>query len=249
MSRISLFLICLLLACLTTACGGKAKRQQLAEVHYTLGLSYLREPNPSLALKEFLRATELDSENPAIHDGLGQAYMLKKAFPESEKHFLQAIKISRGEPRYQNNLAALYLEMGRYDDAILYFGKSGNNLLFTSPDLSFVGVGYAHFQKGNYLEAAAAYKKALGHNPQSARARMRLGEAYYALDKTEMAVTELLEALRLAPSYAEAHYKLALAYVKLRKIGQAKASFTEVVGLAPDSELARLSRDYLKILK
>ncbi len=41
-----------------------------AEVHYNMGVSYLKEPNPSLALESFLEAERLAPRDPKIHDAL-----------------------------------------------------------------------------------------------------------------------------------------------------------------------------------
>ena len=90
------------------------------KVHYTLGISYLREPNYSLALKEFLLAAEANPDDPNIHLSLGQTYQLMRAYDDAEKSYKKALRLSDASftPICQNNLGALYLDMKRWDDAI-----------------------------------------------------------------------------------------------------------------------------------
>ncbi|BCR05555.1 lipoprotein [Desulfuromonas versatilis] len=239
----------LLLLALLSGCGAPKKAPDDAEVHYILGLSYLREGNYTSALKQFLIAEKESPRRPDIQGALAQAYQLKKAYPEAERHYLLAIDYSEQEPQFQNNLAALYLDMQRWDDALVYFRKASGNLLFGSPEVALTGAGFAHFQKGDYLEALIAYREALSRNPQYVPARFRLGEAYYALDKNDLAIEAYQAALGMAPEFAQGHYQLGLSYLKEREMAKAAESFSEVLRLAPDSEWARLSKDYLKLLK
>ena len=101
-------IICLImLGALLGGCAGSAGKVKGSEAHYLLGVSYLQEQNPTLALKEFLQAEALDSRDADIQAGLGQAYQLKRAFAEAEKHYLRALKLRRDDPQIQNNLVCL----------------------------------------------------------------------------------------------------------------------------------------------
>lgn len=239
----------LLLVLLTTGCGATAKHRKEAETHYMLGVSYLREQNPTLALRELLLAEQKDNDNADIQNSLAQAYQLKRAFPDAERHYLRAVRLDRDNPLYQNNLAALYLDMERWDDAIIHFRKAADNLLFTNPEVALTGICYSYYHKGEYLDAIAACKEALNHNSRYAQAHLRLGEAYYALDKVGPAADSFRQALALSPDNVLVHYRLGQAYMKLKRPQQAADSFREVLRLAPDSELARSVTEYLKILK
>lgn len=229
------------------ACTPAKPRKNPAEAHYILGISYLQEQDPTRALKEFLTAADLDPRNADIQGSLAQAYHLKKAWPEAEKHYLKALRLSGDDPQVQNNLAALYLDMERWDDAIRYFRKASENLLFTNQALALTGVGYAHARKGENLEAVSAYQKALQENPRSMQARLLLAESYYALDRTELAVEELLRVVSQSPGEVRAHFQLGLAYMKAGKKEKAAASFREVLRLAPESELGAQAAQYLKL--
>ncbi len=248
--RRNLYLITgLLLLALLSACGAPKQHQDDAEVHYILGLSFLREQDYTSALKQFMLAEKKAPHRADIQGALAQAYQLKKAYPDAERHYLLAVEHSQQDPQYQTNLAALYLDMQRWDDALTYFRKASGNLLFRSPEVAFTGAGFAYFQKGDYLDAVIAYREALAREPGYVPAHFRLGEAYYALDKIDLAIEAFQDTLRLSPDFAQAHYKLALSYMKEQEPEKAAESFNEVLRLAPNSEWAKLSRDYLKLLK
>lgn len=243
-------IVCLImLVTFLAGCAGPARRAKGSETHYLLGVSYLQEQNPTLALKEFLQAETLDPRNADIQAALGQAYQLKRAYAEAETHYLRALKLKRDDPQIQNNLGALYLDMQRWDDAIRYFRLASGNLLFTRQSLALTGAGYAHLQKGEHLEAVGSLQEALRQNPQSAQARFLLGESYQALGKAEMAVQEYRRATEAAPDYTRAHFRLGLAYMKLGDKERAAASLREVLRLDPDSEMGTQAVDFLKLLR
>jgi Tfp pilus assembly protein PilF len=232
-----------------TGCSTGKKKVNDGEVHYLLGLSYLKEQNPTLALREFLLAQEFHPRDAEIQAALGQAYQLKKAYPQAEGHYLRALKLSKDDPKHQNNLAALYLDMQRWEDAVIYFRRASSNLLFTAPELALSGMGYAYFNLGKYPEAAASFRDALAFEPRYPQARLGLGEVFFARDEIEPAIAEFRQALVVAPDYAMAHYKLGLTYLKVREIGKARDSFRQVVRLVPDSDIGQLAANYLNLLK
>ena len=212
-----------------------------------MGASALNENNPADALREYLQAEQFDDRDPEIQAGLAEAYMRKKAFDEAEQHYKRALDLSNNEPKYFNNLGALYLTMERYDDAIAAFRFAAENLLFDRPEVSWTGVGVANYQKGDYPAAERAYQKAREINPLYFQVPYRLGELYYAQGRPVEAVENFNKAVELFPDFAEGYYWLGLTYMKVEETGKAKSAFQEVVRLDPRSEEARLARKYLDI--
>lgn len=239
-------LLIFLVACVSTQ-GDSSKRE--AKSHYLLGVSALAENNPTMALQEFLLAEKADSGDAEIQAGLAQAYWQKQAYALAERHFKNAIRLSDSAPQHRYNLAALYLTMERYDDAIVEFGKAAENLLFATPERAWTGIGVAYFKKHDYPAAERYYVKARELNPRYAQVHFRLGELYYSQDRPVEAEDAFRRAVELAPYMVDGHYWLGLTAMKTRDNTLARRSFEETIRLAPDSEQARLARNYLRILQ
>jgi Tfp pilus assembly protein PilF len=220
-----------------------------AEYHYIMGLSSLSEKNPTEALKEFLQAEKYDSRSPQIQAGLARAYRLKQALELSEKHFKRALELSDNDPEYNNNLGALYLDMGRFDDAIRAFQLAADNLLFSQPETAWTGIGVANTQKQDYPAAQRAYQKAMALNSQYWIAPFRLGELYYNQDRPVEALAMFSRTVEIAPDFALGHYWQGLVYMKTKEPEKAKKAFLEVVRLSPKSDTAQLAENYLQILR
>jgi tetratricopeptide (TPR) repeat protein len=243
------FTIWLLLILLLVGCSGAEKSGENVESHYMLAVSYLQSGDPTMALKEFLLAEQLDEDDARVQNGLGQAYFYKRAYLESERHYLRALKLDQGNPQYQNNLAASYLEDGRPDDAIRYFKMAASNLLFARAEVAWTGVGAAYMQKGEYAEALEAFEAALVMNRRYAPGYVYRGDVFYALGKSDKAVADYRQALVFFPDFAQAYFKLGVAQMKLRATKDALNSFSRVVALVPDSDIGRQAANYVKVLK
>lgn len=213
-----------------------------------LGVSYLRSGNPTMALKEFLLAEQIDEDDARVQNGIGQSYFYKRAYNEAERHYLNALDLDEGNPQYQNNLAANYLQAGRLDDAIRYFTIAGSNLLFARQELAWTGVGSAQLQKKSYAEALEAFRTALTYNQRFAQAYYYRGETYNALGKNDKALAEYRQAIVYAPAYVDAHFKLGVLLMQQRDTKGAIAAFEQVVALAPDSDFGKQAATYIKVL-
>ena len=247
--RVSLAVILILCGLLSGCAAPQKEKTPAQDVHYILGVSYLQEGNASRALQEFHLAHKADAKDVDTLVGLGRAYQLKGAFAEAEKYYLQALQLRPDDSLIENNLGALYLDLQRPDDAIRYFSKAAANLMFVNAEVSLTGLGYAHFQKREYLEAIDAYRKALAQNPRYDEAHLRLGETYYAMGKTDRALGEFHQALKLNGNNILTHMQLGLAYMKVENPTEAMQYFRNVVRLAPSSELGEQAEHYLELLQ
>lgn len=239
---------CLVLAVACVPVEETRRDVDQADYNYLLGVTALNENNPTEALRGFLEAEKFDSKDPMIQAGLAQAYWLKKAYDLSEKHWKKAIETSDKDPKYFNNLAALYLSLERYDDAIEAFHVAANDLFFERPEMAWTGIGLANYKKQDYPAARHAYLKAMEVNNRYYVAPYRLGELYYNQDRPVEALEMFTKSVELAPNFSDGHYWQGLVYMKMKETDKAQKAFLEVLRLAPDTEVARLASGYLKII-
>ena len=242
-------LLIVLLIVLLVGCASSPNKQPKAMPHYALGLSYLQSNNPTLALREFLKAVENNPKDPEVHAGLARAYQYKKAYSLAEQHYLKALEFSDMDPKYQNNLAALYLTMERWDQAIDYFQKASENLLFMRSELAMMGKGYAYYRKGDFPAALQAYREAEAVSPRSAMLHFHIGETYASLGQFDLSIASYEKAVQYVPAYAEARYQLAVLLLKGQKITEAKNHLKIIVDQDPLSNWGLKANDFLKALK
>ncbi len=220
-----------------------------ASYHYQMGLSYLSEDNPTGALVEFTEAEKIDTDNPELQNNLGLAYFKKNRYDIAEQKFLRALALKPEFTEARYNLGLNYLQMKRWDDAIHEFKLVTEDIFYQNQESAVINLGIAYLSKGEYPKALATLRSAVSTYPRNPIARVYLGKVYFVLDRVDESIGEYRRAVELNAEYANAHYQLALAYLKVKDNRAALTSFKEVLRIAPDSDIGRLSREYLELLR
>ena len=249
--RLLMFLsaMCLLIA--VAGCLHSPWEWRQAQTHMKLGVAFLEAKQYHAALKELLVAEELYPQDPKLHYYLGIAYHGKGLPEKAIEQFCATLALDPNYAEASNFLGAVYLEMGRRDEAIASFEQALRNVKYDTPDLALYNIGRAWHAKGDERRALEKYAEALRRQPASPIApliEMAAGEASLAAGEPAAAVAHLRAAISLAPDEAEAYFWLGAAYRQLGKNSEAAAAYAEAIRLAPASELATQARGALSEL-
>ena len=240
-------LMLFLFACAPVNPNAKSAHQQ-ADVHYKMAMAHLQSDNPTLALKELLVAVKQDPKNSSIQVALAQTYQRKNAYPQAEKHYLKALELSDDDPRYQNNLASLYLDLEEWDKAIHYFDLASRNLLFVNPHVAVAGQAYAYFRKMNYSTALNYSTEAIKLSPRYASAYFLKSEIYHAMNDIVQEKFFLERAIEIAPQFIRARYQLAILLLQENSLEEAAGQLKIILEFSPTSELGYKAKSLLKTL-
>jgi len=110
-----------------------------------------------------------------------------------------------------NNLAHLYYDIGKKEEAIIMFKKAIEINPHFAEAYNNLGIIY-YYDKNNSEEAIALFKEAVENNPDFAGAYNNLGIVYKNIGKIEEAIASHKKAIEINPDYATAHYDLSLLY-------------------------------------
>jgi tetratricopeptide (TPR) repeat protein len=117
------------------------------------------------------------------------------------------------DPQYQYNVALVYLQNDKYDEAIVYLNKS----LALQPnfDLALNALGIVHFIQGDLQKAKDNFEKCIAVNPELTEARNYLGSVYQELGYLDKAEVEFRAAIadETYRSRALPYYNLARLYI------------------------------------
>jgi tetratricopeptide (TPR) repeat protein len=108
--------------------------------------------------------------------------------------------------------------LGRRDGAWNEIGNSGRALI-----------------DGNMNDAAAAARKAVDADGNSAQARFQLGLVESARNNQQQAADAFARAAELDPQMAYAHYEAGMAFYKARKVDRMAVYFENFLRLAPNA--------------
>jgi Tfp pilus assembly protein PilF len=242
-------LLFLLFAMCCSACSLSEANRKKAAYHFQMGESYLREQNITSALVEFTEAEKYIPDDPELLNFLGLVYFRKGKYEIAEQKYLKAIELKPTFSEARNYLAVNYMEMQRWDDAVLQLKAVTDDLFYQGQDSAGINLGLAYLGKGDTEKALQVMKGSVAAYPRNPQARVTLGRVYFALNKLDLAIEEFRRAVELAREYVNAHYYLGLTLMKAKENSAAINEFKEVVRLAPDNELGRQAREYLDLLR
>jgi type IV pilus assembly protein PilF len=188
---------CLLLgiACATFT---SEESTQKAEAHYKIGVAYLNETKIQQAFVEFQKALELAPRDKKVLNAIGYIYLMY--FDETAKAIDAFEKATQVDPGYSdayNNLGYAYEKLGRYDTAISYYKKAVSDLLYSTPEKSYISMGNSYYRLGKYEEALHSFKEAIKRAPNLDLTYMRMALCYNAMGRYGDASTAMTYAITL----------------------------------------------------
>jgi type IV pilus assembly protein PilF len=246
MKRFGITIVCLAMLAGCAAQQSLEKNTALAAATREIGEAYMRQGDYTSALRELLKARDLDPDDPFVHDDLGICYMAKERMADAVVHFKKAIALKPGYAPARNNLGSAYLAMERWDDAIVVFKEITHDVLYATPHFPLSNLGIAYFRKGDYAKSLDYYKEALKVQPDFVNALYGIGRTYLAMNQGGLAVRHLERAAQQSPKVPEIHFDLAEAYLLAGRLDQARYSYETVIDLTPsDSPLAAKARQRL----
>ena len=168
---------------LTTPANGLYHKLEV-NLHYFSGvvarlkIPLVKDPGPLLktAMREQLKAFNLDSNAAYIHNELGVLFSQKNDLKSAENHFFQAAGLEPEWAMPWANLCGLY-GIAKKTEAGLNAGHIADSL---QPGLHLTNVhlGFVYENAGNWLYAEEAYRKAIDINSRHYLPFERLGYVY-----------------------------------------------------------------------
>lgn len=219
--------------------GGLAYLAVIAALAASLSVAaYQRNSVWSTRLSLWQDTASKAPNTPSAYVNLGLAYHHDAGNVElAEKNYRKALEIDPANGAAAFNLAILFTDTGRYEEALDYgLRLRAETVVFVNPYVAIAGA-YAGLKR--YDESIKNYKTAIKLEPDSLYARHGLAVVYAITGEADKAVEQLNEALRIAPYLPEPHYNLALLYDEMGKIDEAAYHLRAVLKINPEDREAR----------
>ncbi|MEN8158926.1 MAG: tetratricopeptide repeat protein [Myxococcota bacterium] len=229
-----------------------AADESRARSHQSVGTNHLREGRVALAIRELRAAEQLNPRDEWIQLTLAEAYRLKGLTAEAESHLLKALEI---DPEFQSahlTLSGLYIQMGRYEEAMTHAQLLEDDPTFPKPWQALTNKGWALMQLDRHKEARQALELALDYHDRYWRAQLNLG----ILDAEEGRRLDAMErfdrVLGLGPgplARAEANFRMAEIYISLGNRDRAVEHLVAASAERPNGTWGKRSEDTLERLR
>ena len=208
-----------------------------------------------LRAERYLRqAVQSHCHYPDVLNMLGVIRHIDGKFEAAIQSFKEALKINPHYTEAVLNLAVLYNDLGRYQDAKKLYGNLRKKEKSSTDDIEPVlkgklsnmhsEIGDVYRSIGLYKFAVEEYKKALALNPAYVDIRTKLGIALRELGQLESSLKELKTVAKEDPRYIMAKIQLGITHYSLKKLSEAKKEWESVLQQDPENESAKM---YLRL--
>jgi Tfp pilus assembly protein PilF len=259
MKKLNSLLVAFAALAAATACTTLTDREVvLADQHRDLAATKLVQGEAEAAITEYRRSLAINPKEPETHIGLAEAYRKKGLLSDTESELKEALRLDPTNQDARLALGVTYLQQERWVDAAAEFQHLADDPTFVRPARALVNLGWAHYKSGDLDQATADFERALKTDRANYTAHLDLGIVLYdrgdlvaAIQHFEECVNIVSErpALVFGSSEAEARFRMAQAYVRLNQRDRAVDSLRVAVERGGESEWARKSSDYLKVLQ
>jgi tetratricopeptide (TPR) repeat protein len=168
------------------------------EAYDLLGRMYLSEGQLDRAVAEY---ESLAARSPAAAGPRTMLALIQEVRgdrPAAQAHYLQALRIDPSAGVAANNLAWIYAEEGRLDEA-LSLATTAQSALRQRPEVEDT-LGWIYLKRGDTQRAMTAFENAVAKVPQKGLYHYHLGLAQRRTGDNVKAAAALRQALRLGLS-------------------------------------------------
>ena len=199
------------------------KEQRAAENHFDLGVVAQEKGSIQEALREYTAALEIDEGFPEAHNAIGIVLHLSFAKPEDAiRHYKRALEI---KPDYSEAKTNVYLDLGKYDDAIKQYDLALNDMLYATPYIAHSNRGWALYKKGDVRAGVESIQMALTTNPKFCLGYKNLGLIHDEQGNTAAACDDYRHYRDSCPDSGDAYFREGVCLAKLGKTEEALKDF------------------------
>lgn len=204
-------------------------KDNLPEVHFSLGSAYSATGKTAQAIAEFKRGLQLAPNSDQGYVRLGNAYLRSGEREQAVAAFQKAIEVNPYYWVLHRDLANAYFSAGENEKALEEFKRVTDLQPENAEGWSNVATAYSRLAR--YPESIAAYQKSIQLAP-TWLAYCDLGDDYIYLRQYPEAIQALEKAVELGPNQELAMGNLADAYRYAGQKEKADAAYEKAISLA-----------------
>ncbi|KPJ57978.1 MAG: hypothetical protein AMJ42_04145 [Deltaproteobacteria bacterium DG_8] len=155
------------------------------------------------SLNNYKKALQLDSNDPEVHNNLGDLYYLEQLYPSALEEYKRAVKLNPYYADAYNNLGLVHLKEKNYDDAQKAFART----LELEPNFAEAcsNLALVYMERGMFHRALEWFTKASTLMPENAEVYFNLALVYLrGFRDKQNGIHYLEESLRINPHHARA---------------------------------------------
>jgi tetratricopeptide (TPR) repeat protein len=206
----------------------------------SVGQRKLKAGDYRVAIAEYSKALDSDSNNLEAYSERGLAYLNLEEYQKAIADYNKAIQLNLNYADAYVARGFAYGQQEEYEKAI----ADHNKAIQLNPQLAiaYVTRGVVYGELKEYQKAIVDFNKAIGLNSQYAEAYYSRGNIYLSLKEYQKAIADYNEAIRLNPQLATAYLTRGFIYYSLKEYQKAIADYNEAIRFNPQLAFAYVNR-------
>jgi type IV pilus assembly protein PilF len=148
----------------TTGYLGADKRESPAAIYVEMGIAYLRDGQPAVAMKKLKKAIAVDPQNAEAYNVMAILYERLGKPDLAEENYAKAVALQPKDPFIRNARGSFFCKRERYAAAEQEFKNALNNPLYPTPWVAMTNAGLCMERAGDAAAAETYYREALTAN-------------------------------------------------------------------------------------
>ena len=221
-------MVILLLAACTSAKVTKTKKQ--ASILYAYGTSELMQQDYANAITHLDQANQLTPNDSKILNNLGMAYYFKNQVGQAISYLEQSLKADAENEDARLNLATIYMEQKRYDDAQRIYAEVLKDVKYDQQHLTHYNLARMALEQKKTAQAIKELKLALEEKDDYCPANFTLGQIYAREFRYQQALEYFKKSNRgSCINNIEGHYQQALMEIELKHYDAARSKLRDII--------------------
>jgi type IV pilus assembly protein PilF len=246
----ALALYCLICqGCVSTTTSSIAPQsdEEVAIANLNLGVGYLRQGRPELAIDILERALSFNPNLADAHSSIAVAYDQLGDVEEAEEHYRRATELAPENPGVANSYAVFLCRDDRWNDAEEFFLRAAENPRYATPEAALANAGVCARSAGELDKADSYFRAALDRNSTYPDALFHMTDLAYQNENYLQARAFLQRSLESAPDSPEMFWLCFQIESELDSLSQAESCAIQLREQFPESvqasQLFEIERD------
>ena len=143
---------------------GSEERESPADIYVEMGIAYLRDGQPAVAMKKLKKAISIDPQNAEAYNVIAILYERLGKMDLAEGYYAKAVKLQPQDPFIRNARGSFYCKQGLYEKAEMEFESALSNPLYPTPWVAMTNAGLCAERASDLADAEKYYRSALTAN-------------------------------------------------------------------------------------
>jgi Flp pilus assembly protein TadD len=192
------------------------------------------------------QSLQLDPRNADFHSNLGQLLRGARRLPEAEGSYRSALALNPGHIAARYGLIRTLSDAGKHTAA----EAECRTLLERQPDArAWTTLAMILRDQNRLSEAEAAYRQAVGNDPNYAVAHHNLGSLFVTMERAEEALAAFERARSLGVQGPELMSNMGRALSQLYRMEEAEGAFVQAVAMNPRDTETQLNLARLRFMR